>query len=447
MSTVQYPRPGQPPVEAPSGHEIPHVPSPYAGRLMSHWELVKISIFWFGSNLIWGAFLGPVLAQEMTVLAPRNSAQMLGLLYFVAAFPALLIPLIVGALSDRCTHPRGRRKPFILWGGLGGTVGLAVMLLAAKLGSLPVFFLGYLVVQTGMNTAIAAFSGIIPDLVPQEQKGAASGWMAVMSNVATLIGGVVSGVLVADNPQLVFLLLAVVFTFFLVLSVLGIRENRLEGEVPKMQWGPYLRSLWSVLADHPDFRWVWITRALMMLGFYAVSPMILFFLRDQLKLENPAKDAGMVMGIILIGATISGLIGGAISDRTGRKPVVYFATALISIMSLSFIFCHTLIQTLLAGVVFGIGYGAYISVDWALGADVLPAKEDAAKDMGVWHIAMVLPQQISPLIGGAILGMYEIAGTKDPVRYQPGGFAGIFIFAAVFFALSGLLLRNVKGAR
>ncbi len=432
---------------ASSGHELPYVPSPWHGKKMSHWELVKISIFWFGSNLIWGAFLGPVLSQEMTVLAPSNSAQMLGLLYFVAAFPALLVPLLVGALSDRSTSKHGRRRPFIFWGGLFGTIGLLLMLVAAKSLSLPLFFAGYFVVQTGMNTAIAAFSGIIPDLVPDAQKGAASGWMAVMSNLATLIGGVVSGVLVADNPSLVFMLLAIAFTFFLILSVVGIRENPLTGNIPKMQWGPYVKSLWMVLVKNPDFAWVWITRALMMLGFYAVSPMILFFLRDQLKLENPAKDAGMVMGIILIGATISGLVGGAISDRVGRKPVVYFATATIAVMSLAFIFCHTLMQTLIAGVIFGIGYGAYISVDWALGADVLPAKEDAAKDMGVWHIAMVLPQQISPLIAGSILSMFTIAGSKDPVRYAPGGFAGIFIFAAIFFALSGLLLRNVKGAR
>ena len=42
------------------------------------------------------------------------------------------------------------------------------------------------------------------------------------------------------------------------------------------------------------------------------------------------------------------------------------------------------------GIVFGLGYGAYISVDWALATDVLPSMDDYARDMGVWHVALTL---------------------------------------------------------
>lgn len=37
----------------------------------------------------------------------------------------------------------------------------------------------------------------------------------------------------------------------------------------------------------------------------------------------------------------------------------------------------------------GVGYGAYQAVDWALALDVLPKGSNIAKDMGVWHVAMV----------------------------------------------------------
>lgn len=463
--------------DPPAVNEIPAVPSPYEGRRLGFLDHIKLSLFWFGSNLIWGAFLGPVLAQQMTVLAPKNTSQALGYLYSLGALPALLVPLIIGALSDRCTSRFGRRRPYIAWGGVIGIGGLSLMLMAANQLSLPLYFAGYLVLQLGMNTAIAAFSGIIPDQVPENQRGTASGYMAVMSNVATLIGGVGSGLLVGDNPPLVYTLLIIVFGFFLILSVWGIKENRLEGPVPKMRWKPYFRSLYQVLIDFRDFRWVWITRFLMMLGFYAVSPYILYYLRDKLGILQPSAEAGIVMGLILVGATISGLIGGAISDRTGRKPIVYVASGIMAVMILSFIFFRTLEAALVAGLLFGIGYGAYISVDWALGADVLPSKVDAAKDMAVWHVAMVLPQQIAPLISGELLArnaydpseafakfsvpivpeavLQAAGGAPRPLmdlletkqHYTPAGFTWVFVFSAIFFALSAVLLKNVRGAR
>ena len=42
--------------------------------------------------------------------------------------------------------------------------------------------------------------------------------------------------------------------------------------------------------------------------------------------------------------------------------------------------------------VFGVGYGTFLAVDYAMVLDVLPSAATAAKDMAVWHAALVLPQ-------------------------------------------------------
>ena len=47
---------------------------------------------------------------------------------------------------------------------------------------------------------------------------------------------------------------------------------------------------------------------------------------------------------------------------------------------------------------FGLGYGAFLAADFALVIDVLPSKEDTAKDMAVWHASLVLPQMLATLI-------------------------------------------------
>jgi MFS family permease len=315
---------------------------------------------------------------------------------------------------------------------------------------LPLYLLGYLVIQCGSNTALAAYSGIIPDMVPHDQRGTASGYMAVMSQASTLCGAIISGIMLGNHQNLqLYVLMAVVFGVFVVVAVLGLKEVPLKGPVERFDWGRYFRSLWIDPRKYPDYAWVWLTRALMMFGFYMIQPYILYFLRDVIQVAEPEKKASVVIGIILLSATISGFLGGLLSDRLGRKPVVIYSSVIIAATCLMFLFCRNLEQLLGAGVIFGLGYGAYISVDWALGTDVLPSRQDAGKDMAVWHISMTLPQQVAPLLAGQVLGLY-VAGHimvdgKSVGTYGWTGYAIVFCVAAACFFVSGILVKKVRG--
>ncbi len=437
--------------------ELPEIRSPYPRdpnrSRLSAWEHIKIASYWFGSNFLWGAFLGPVLSSHMNRLYAEDPAKILGLLYMIGAIPALFVPLIFGPISDRCTSKMGRRRPYILTGGLVTMVGLLLMMAGFQMLSLLVYIGGYLVIQIGSNIALAAFSGVIPDLVPSDQRGVASGYMAVMSQFGTLVGALSSGFLLGSNLHAgLFLVMLVVFGLFVLFAVLGIKENPLTANLPKFNWSEYFRSLWIDPRKYPDFAWVWITRALMMLGFYSIQPYLLYYLRDVVHVSKPESTAAIVFGIILLAATFSGYAGGAVSDRTGRKPVVIWSTVVIAAMCIVLVFCQNLNQALAAGLIFGLGYGAYISVDWALGTDVLPAKKDAGKDMAVWHISMTLPQQIAPLLAGSLMlsnfkGSKIIEDGHQVQTYQWTGYLLVFTFAAICFLLSGLLVRKVRGAR
>ena len=105
----------------------------------------------------------------------------------------------------------------------------------------------------------------------------------------------------------------------------------------------------------------------------------------------------------------------------------------------------------LVGVFFGFGFGAYTSVDWALGTDVLPDKAEAGKDMSVWHISMVLPQQIGPILAATVIlerfaRPKEIIDGKLTATYGVTGYLVVLAAAAVCFFLSGILVRKVKGS-
>ena len=91
--------------------------------------------------------------------------------------------------------------------------------------------------------------------------------------------------------------------------------------------------------------------------------------------------------------------------------------------------------------VFFAGWGAYQAMDWALALKVLPKSEAAGKDMGIWHVALVLPQILGPAATGWI-----ITGAKIAVSAR-FAYTVAFGIAAVWFILSAALIGRVRLAR
>ena len=94
-----------------------------------------------------------------------------------------------------------------------------------------------------------------------------------------------------------------------------------------------------------------------------------------------------------------------------------------------------------AGAIFGLGYGAYQSVDWALVADVLPSEKHFARDMGIWNISLSLPQVIAPVIGGPIIDHFTHAG--NPLA----GYQVIFAMSIIYCLIGTVTVRFIKGVK
>ncbi len=76
----------------------------------------------------------------------------------------------------------------------------------------------------------------------------------------------------------------------------------------------------------------------------------------------------------------------------------------------------------------GLGFGVYMAVDLALVADVLPDKDNAAKDLGVLNIAGALPFSVAPAIAPAILA---IGGGSYGVLYAVAGVCAVIGAVAI----------------
>lgn len=419
-------------------------------RPLNRIGIFGMSLFWLAVNLHWSALLIAIIPRQVAAIHPEGHGLILSYIIGAGAVVALVMPPIVGAYSDRCAHRWGRRRPYMVWGAAVNIVGLAMLYWAGERRLLGLYLTAYMVIQFGNNLATAAYSGVIPDIVPPQQRGEASGWMAAMTQMGNILGALGGGILIQRNQTLAaYCLIAVALAALLGVTVAATHETPLAERPERPRLGEVIRSLWIDPRLHPDFGWVWLTRFLFTAGMWMVQPYVQYYLRDVIGSPRPAEDAGRIIGVALVGGTVTGLLGGAVSDRVGRKRVVYTANGLMAVMAVGFMAAHSIEAVYVVAVFYGLAFGAYYSVDWALGCDVLPRKDEVGKDMGVWHISMVLPQSLAPFLSGVLLtlgGSSLHAGWTEP-HYAAQGYFYLFVCAASLLVLSAVLLRNVRGVR
>ena len=139
----------------------------------------------------------------------------------------------------------------------------------------------------------------------------------------------------------------------------------------------------------------------MQLGNAIGTVYLLFFLKDRIGLpESDAEQAQtLVIGLYALGSILTAVVGGYVSDRTGRrKRYVILSTVVMAAAAVMLALFTNLPMVYVAGFLLGAGYGWYQGVDQALVTQVLPGARDRARDLGVINIANSAPQVIAPVI-------------------------------------------------
>src|SRR5437763_2835050 len=143
-------------------------------------QILAISIFWLALNFHWAA-LGIIIlpSQVFKIVGELHKGEALALVLVPGAFVSLFANPLFGMLSDRTRGwlaAWGRRRPYILLGTLVNVGALICMALATDIPSLS---LGFILLQFSSNVAQAPFHALLPDIVPPEQRGVASGIMGM----------------------------------------------------------------------------------------------------------------------------------------------------------------------------------------------------------------------------------------------------------------------------
>lgn len=199
-----------------------------------------------------------------------------------------------------------------------------------------------------------------------------------------------------------------------------------------------------------DFRVVFLTRFLMQMGILTVQEYLQFYLKDAigpdfiisgtLVADTPEKAVSLLFLPVLLGGFVSSLVAGFVSDSTGgkRKQIVYASGTLMAGTCVLFAFTRSYAFDMVLGLAFGVGFGAFSVMDWALATDVLPNKDEYAKDMGIWSLALVLPQVIAAPVAGYLLDYFQQVG--------PGynlGYTVIFLVSVIYFGAGTYFVKYI----
>src|SRR6266849_5774410 len=342
---------------------------------------------------------------------------------------AVVVNPLVGAISDYATFRMGRRRPFMIMGTVLNVIVLVVFAFSPGWFSstvlLFIFALLFLLLQFTNNLANSPWSAIIADKVPQNQRGLTAGFFGLFTLLGLIVGSVVAGIIVNKNDSLpmyrneivqIFLIIAVVQILSVAYTVLTVKETPLEkGEVPVFQIIPALKKFFFKPSRYPDLSWVLLARLLIMMGIWGVFYFLQYYFDDVLGgpgvkiifLNKPFEGAlfsgALFLPTLLLLALPTSVFAGWASDHWGRKGLVYLSGAMMTVVCLIFILFQNQYAALISGAFFGIGFGAYTSVDWALATDVLPPTDEAGKFMGIWSAMGILPQVLGITIGGIVL--------------------------------------------
>ncbi|HEY7262677.1 MAG TPA: MFS transporter [Trebonia sp.] len=403
-----------------------------------------ITLLFLANIGLWLGIYAPIqvlLPEQVASLhdhIPKNGvpsgadAVLLSVVMGVGAIASLLANPVIGALSDRTTHPRGRRHPWTIGCALTGALGIAVV---AASPSVPVMAVGWFIAEVGLGGMLATLTAALPDRVPSNQRGMLGALIGISQMLGTVLGALIVTVIItrmaAGYAACAVLVVAGAFAF-----ALGTPDEPLPVEFkPRLPLSAALRRMWVSPRRYPDFGWGWITHFMINLGNDLGTLYLLYFLARGAHYHDPQTGLLILMALYAVALLAAGAVCGTLSDRSGRrKPFIIGSAALMALAACLLAASPTWHMALVAAPLLGAGYGTYWAAAPALLTQVLPAAADRAKDLGIINIAYSLPLVVAPLVAGVVLGLMN-------------SYPALFALAGLVTVIAGVTVSRVRSVR
>jgi len=363
----------------------------------------------------------PTVARRFT-----GSTAVIGVMIGGEGLGAVLLPVVVGAWSDRLRTGWGGRLPFVV----GGTpVAVAALLGMGLVGGIPglavaigVFFIGYFV-------AYEPYRALYPDLVDDEVAGKAQSTQAIWRGAGTGLALLCGGLLLSVGQAAPFVAAAVLMSVSVALFVWLVVRN---GAPEQDQSGAGVREtvgdMIDVLLHDPPLRAFFVANLLWELALGALKTFVVLWLTRGLgvKLGQAALVVGAGATVVLVGAAVSGKLG----DRLGRRRVMRWAVVAfgapmaVPLLTTS----HPLIIAVTP--LIAVGGGVLMSLPYAVLQPLMPDERHGALT-GFYSASRGVGVMLGPLLAGVAISALSGVFSSTQGYSAVWGVAGLAALASV----------------
>ena len=186
---------------------------------------------------------------------------------------------------------------------------------------------------------------------------------------------------------------------------------------------------------HPQLSRFLLSRLMFICAIIAFPTYGLFFLRDSVGLENPAQALGRMILVIGGALALSVYPAGRLSDKIGRKPVVFAGAAAAAASTITLLWANSAVDVLWIASLLGVSVGTVMTSSWALAND-LGTKGREGLHMGIVNLATTGGSASAKVFGPGIDLLNR--------RADDAGYQALLITCASLFVLGALLLLPLK---
>ncbi|MGZ6267720.1 MAG: MFS transporter [Candidatus Limnocylindrales bacterium] len=412
-------------------------------------QLMMISLYWLGISAVWSGILDIVNGRLQFAHLAEKGSEGIGALQIalVGTIIAIAVQPTVGSISDYTITRWGRRKPYIF---IGATLDVVFLYGIATSNSVAAIGAFVALLQFSSNFAQGPFQGYVPDLVPAKQVGLASGLLGLFSALGNLLGYGAAALAVrqsGSDPNAFFYgTMAIGVIEFI--SMLGVVSTVHEGTRVKPRrgrsWFAIAREAWGFdILRERSFMWLVGSRLFILIGASLYPVLSTFYLAQVFGLD--AKQTGdtkiVLLGIVAACLTVAVIPAARLSDRMGRKKIIYASCAMGATGLGLGVVAPVLPVALLGAGMFALSAGAFLAVDWALMSDIVP-KTSTGRYMGISNVATASAGTVALAVGGAAV--------MDTVNHWLGYGAGpraALLLGVGCYIVGALLLHPVVERR
>jgi MFS family permease len=397
--------------------------------------LIRLSLFWLGLTAI--DSLITVATQSRLkfdgLVPPEQIGSALAVLAALTFGFSFFVQPTVGSISDYTTSRWGRRKPYIVTGAILDAIFLVGIATASTFIALAAFIT---LLSISTNVARGPFQGYVPDLLPGHQVGIGSALVGLMQVIGNIVGfGLGAVANIKGNVGLALIAVAVIELVTMASVVIRVPDGPPARPRRGRSWRSIAAETWGTdILRETSYMWLLASRLLILMGGACLVNFVVLYLTDVhgLTQEEAGNAQLLMLGAAAIASMAAIIPSARLSDRIGRKPVIFASTGLGAVALIIAAVAPSIPIAVVAAAIFGGSQGTFLAVDWALMTEIIP-KAASGRYMGLSNVATQSSTTIAVIVGGLLLG-----------ALGPGVGERVILFVGVgYYALGALSLRAV----